>query len=418
MPNKPSVLHIYKDYYPPVQGGIERCIHWMCDETRAEFHVRVLVASRSRRTIDEVIDGVRVIRAGCLGRFLSAPICPGFGGRLRRLDSDILHFHMPNPTGELAYLLARPRGRVVVTYHSDIVRQRLTGRLYAPIQRRFLARARVIMPTSQRYLDTSATLAAHRERCRVVPLGVPLDHLAETPGSRAFAQKIAERSPGKTRIVFIGVLRYYKGLSYLIEAMCELGTQTVLFIGGEGPERNSLQRQAAQLGLAEQVHFLGEISDEQAVGLLRAGDVYCLPAHLRAEAFGLGQIEAMACGLPVVSTDLPTGVPEINRDGETGRVVQPADADALRLALSELIAHPDLRRRMGAAGRARAEANYSARKMGENLRAIYHEVIAQEPAAARDADARDAAGARRDSRALSRFLFSRAERRSRKGRRP
>ena len=172
---KPSVLHVYKDYYPPVLGGIEKSINWMCRETRGDFNVRVLAASRSRRFVDEDIEGIRVVRVGCMGRFLSAPLAPGFLTWLRRLDSDILHFHMPNPTGELACLAYRKRrGRVVVTYHSDVVRQRLTGMLYGPLQQKFLRGARVIMPTSKRSLDSSKALEPHRERCRVVPLGVPV----------------------------------------------------------------------------------------------------------------------------------------------------------------------------------------------------------------------------------------------------
>ena len=381
---RPSVLHVYKDYYPPVLGGVEKSMHWMCRETRSDFHVRVLVASQSRRFVDEVIDGVRVIRVGCWGRALSAPIAPGFGGWLRRLDSDILHFHMPNPTGELAYLLTRPpRGRVVVTYHSDIVRQRATGAVYGPLQQAFLRRARAIMPTSERYLRSSLALQPHRERCRVVPLGLPLEEYEETPESAAFTRKIRERSPGKTRIVFLGLLRYYKGLSFLIEALAGLPPEVCLFIGGEAPdsrirERRDLERQVREAGLGDRVAFLGRLSDAQAVGLLRAGDVFCLPSHLRSEAFGLSQIEAMACGLPVVSANLDTGVPEVNRDGETGRVVAPGDADALREGLAELIGDPDLRRRLGEAGRRRAQALYSIRILGENLRRIYNSVLPPE----------------------------------------
>ncbi|MBN1866173.1 glycosyltransferase [Candidatus Sumerlaeota bacterium] len=380
---KPSVLHVYKDYFPPVQGGMEKCIHWMCDETRHDYHVRVLVASSSRRTVDEVIDGVRVVRIGCWGRVLSTPIAPGFVGWLRRLDSDILHFHMPMPMGELAYLLARPKhGRVVATYQSDIVRQRLTGALFGPIQRRFLDRADTIMVGSQRYLDSSETLRPHRARCRVVPLGIPIDAYDATPASRAFGETVVARSAGRARIVFLGLLRYYKGLTYLIEAMKDLRDRACLFIGGDAPrnraeKRAVLERQAREAGLEDSVIFLGAISHDEAVGLLRAGDVFCLPSHLRAEAFGLAQVEAMACGLPVVSCNLDTGVPEINRDGETGLVVEPANAEALREALSRLIDDPALRTQMGEAGRRRAVESYSSKVMGQNVRAVYEDVLAR-----------------------------------------
>ncbi len=382
--SKPSVLHIYKDYYPPVLGGIEKCINWLCREMRGDFNTRVLVASRSSRFSDrdEDIQGIRVVQAGCWGRFLSSPIAPRYVHWLRRLDSDILHFHMPNPTAELAYLLARPpRGRVVVTYHSDIVRQRLTGALYRPLQRRFLEKARVIMPTSRAYLNSSVTLAQHRARCRVVPLGVRLDELDETDASRAFATEIRQRAAGRCALVFIGLLRYYKGLPFLLHALAGLpSSSTCLFLAGTSPqgrehERRQLEQLVGELGLQDRVMFLGALTDAQAVGLRRAGDVFCLPSHLRSEAFGLTQVEAMACGMPVVSTRLP-GVADVNRDGETGRIAEPGDVESLRQALAALIENPDIRKQMGHAAEERARRFFSIERMARMVAQIYDDVLA------------------------------------------
>ncbi len=382
--SKPSVLHVYKDYYPPILGGIEKCINWLCREMRGDFNTRVLVASRSRRFSDhdEDIQGVRVVQAGCWGRFLSSPIAPRYVHWLRRLDSDILHFHMPNPTAELAYLLARPpRGRVVVTYHSDIVRQRLTGALYRPLQRRFLEQVRVIMPTSRAYLNSSATLAEHRARCRVVPLGVRLDELDETDASRAFSSEIRQQAAGRCALVFIGLLRYYKGLPFLLRALAHLPAHSsCLFLAGTPPqgrehERRLLERMVGELGLGNRVFFLGALTDAQAVGLRRAGDIFCLPSHLRSEAFGLTQVEAMACGLPVVSTRLP-GVADVNRDGETGRVAEPGDVESLCQSLVVLIENPDLRKQMGLAAEARARRYFSIERMARMVAQIYDDVLA------------------------------------------
>lgn len=375
--SKPSILHVYKDYYPPVLGGMEKCIHWICDQTRRDFHVRVLVAGRTRRFEDEVINGVRVVRVPCYARKLSSPLSPGFLPWLKRLDSDILHFHMPNPVGELAYLLARPKGKLVVTYHSDIVRQRLTGLLYSPLQHAFLRRASVIMPTSQRYLETSLTLRPHQDRCRVVPLGIPLSDYAETDASSAYSEKIRALTPDKIRLIFVGVLRYYKGLAFLLEALRGLPENVCLFLGGDGPERDKLQYQACQLGIADRVFFLGALdTQDEVVGLMRAGDIFCLPSHLRSEAFGLSQIEAMYCGLPVVGTNLATGVPEVNKDGESGLIVEPANSDAFRTALETLITNPELRQHLANGARHRAETLYSAQRMGDDLKTVYQQVLA------------------------------------------
>jgi len=372
---KTSVLHVYKDYYPPVLGGIEQTINWMCRYTREACHVRVLVASRNGKFSDEIIDGVRVVRVGCWGRALSSPIAPGFLKWLRRLDSEILHFHMPNPMAELAYLLARPKGHVVVTYHSDIVRQRLSGLLYVPLQHAFLRKASLILPTSHAYLDSSKTLRPHRDRCRVMPLGVPIEDYAEADESRVYSEEIRRRTPGRFRIVFVGVLRYYKGLTYLIKAMSRLPENAVLLIGGDGPERNALEKQVHEHGLHDRVLFLGELTDEQKIGLYRAGSVYCLPAHLRSEAFGLSQIEAMVCGLPVISTDLNTGVREVNQDGHTGLVVKPANPKALADAILSLIQDSALREKLAAQAHKRALERFSARRLGDDLREAYRKIL-------------------------------------------
>jgi glycosyltransferase involved in cell wall biosynthesis len=379
---KPSVLHIYKDYYPPVLGGIEKAMHWMADQARDDYVVRVLVASRSRKFVDEDVDGVRVVRVACAGRLLSAPIAPGFLKWIKRLDSDILHFHMPNPTAELAWLMTKPpRGRVVVTYHSDIIRQKLTGLVYKPLQHRFLNHARLIMPTSQRYLETSETLQPHRQRCRVVPLGVPLDELRRsTPESEAYKKRIEEKLDGRVGIIFIGLLRYYKGLQFLIRAMREIAPEKAkLLIAGEVPDGRESEKQelvdlTKSLGLNDRVEFLGGLSDAEATGLRAAGHIFCLPSHLRSEAFGLTQIEAMAFGMPVIATDLP-GVSEVNQHEQTGLIVPPGDVTALRDALARLIGDTNLRKQYGEAACSRAENTYSARVMGEHLKKAYNDVL-------------------------------------------
>jgi rhamnosyl/mannosyltransferase len=165
-------------------------------------------------------------------------------------------------------------------------------------------------------------------------------------------------------------------LPFLIEAMWALeGVQLV--IAGEGREAERLRRQARIVGLSERVHFTGRVDRASAVGLLRGAAVFCLPANQRSEAFGLCQIEAMTCGLPVVSTDLPTGVPEINRDGETGIIAPPGDAKGLTEALGRLLGDAALRRRMGEAGRRRAAEHYTAERMAREVVEVYREALAR-----------------------------------------
>ena len=373
MTARPRVVHVYKDVYPFVEGGIERTIYHMARLTREEFEPMIVTASSTRHSSVRKIEGdIDVIEVASYGRLLSSPIAPGFVGALRRSKADLFHFHLPHPTGEVAFLLSRLKTPAVATYHSDIVRQRRAGALYGPVQRRFLRRMKIIMPTSQRYLETSKTLEPFADRCRVVPLGLPLEDYEQGEETRTQSE-LYRRQWGKF-VLFIGVLRPYKGLTYLLSAMAEL-SDTHLVIAGEGKESEELKRQAARSGLTGRVHFLGRVDHPTAVALFGGASVFCLPAHQRSEAFGLCQIEAMACGLPVVSTDLPTGVPEVNRDGVTGLIVPPADAAALAGAIRRILAEKDFAKDLGAGGRKRAAQLYSAGRMADNIISVYRKAL-------------------------------------------
>ncbi|MFH0794360.1 MAG: glycosyltransferase [bacterium] len=371
--SKPTVLHIYKDFYPPVVGGIEKSLNWMGRTTRDEFDVKFLVANTSARTVQEECDGFKVIKAASLGRAFSAPLCPSFPSLIRKHAADILHFHVPNPTGDVSYLLARPRGRVVVTYHSDIVRQKWAMAVYGPLLRRFLGRADVIMPTSPNYIESSPVLRRVREKCEVVPLGIPTEDYVLTPGGEEAVEEIKSIHEGRRLILFVGRLRYYKGLHFLVEAMPRI--EATLLIIGEGPERRRLEYLARQFKVTERVKFLGELSDSKVAAHYHAADVFCLPSFLRAEAYGLSQIEAMTCGKPVVSTALDTGVPFVNQHEVTGLVVEPASPRALVGGLNRLLNDESLRKQFGAAARARVLSEFDIAKMGERLKAVYRKVL-------------------------------------------
>jgi rhamnosyl/mannosyltransferase len=303
---------------------------------------------------------------------MSTPLAPGFIPALRRSKADLFHFHFPHPTGEVAYLLSGLSTPAVATYHSDVVRQRAALQLYRPFMNVFLKRMRVIMPTTRRYMETSEVLQPLANRCRPVALGLPAEDYEPTDQTRAMSKEFRQR--WGDFIFFIGVLRYYKGLRYLLQALHDVpGTQVV--IAGDGPERAPLEALAGQLGLLNRIHFLGRVDQTTAIALLHAASVFCLPACERAEAFGLCQIEAMLASLPIVSTNLPTGVPEINRHGETGLIVEPKQPAELAGALRQLLADPSLRERMGAAGRERALAEFTAERMAEQVQDVYSEVL-------------------------------------------
>jgi glycosyltransferase involved in cell wall biosynthesis len=369
-----SVLHIYKDYYPPVVGGVEKTINLLCEGMKNDYEVRVLIANTSFKTIEEEVNGVPVIKAKSLGRIASAPLCPSFPRLLKKYEADILHFHHPNPTGDVSYLLTSPRGRVVVTYHSDIVRQRWAMAVYGGALRKFLRRADVIMPTSENYMRSSQVLRHFEYKCKVVPLGIPTRAYEKTPEIEQAAKAIREKY-GVPIVMFVGRLRYYKGLHFLIQAMPMIDAQ--LLIAGSGPEEAHIHKYAPLFKVEGRVKLLGELSDAEVIAHLHAADVFCLPSYLRAEAFGLAQIEAMACGVPVVSTALDTGVPFVNQHEVTGLVVPPAAPSKLAEAINLLLSDEDLRRRLGENARARARTEFDSSIMVERVGAIYKSVLQQ-----------------------------------------
>jgi glycosyltransferase involved in cell wall biosynthesis len=367
-----SVLHIYKDYYPPVVGGVEKTINLLSEGLKDEYEVRVLIANTSFRTTVEEKSGIEIIKAGSLGRIASAPLCPSFPRLLKKHAADVLHFHHPNPTGDVSYLVSSVPGRVVVTYHSDIVRQRWAMAVYGVLLRKFLRRAEIIMPTSDNYMKSSPLLRHFEYKCRAVPLGIPTKAYETTPAIETAAAEI-RRKYGEPIVLFVGRLRYYKGLQFLIQAMPLVEAQ--LLIVGSGPEEARIRKYVRLFKVEGRVRLLGALTDAEVIAHLHAADVFCLPSYLRAEAFGLCQIEAMACGVPVVSTALDTGVPYVNQHEVTGLVVPPAAPLRLAEAINRLLKDDHLRKRLGENAMDRARAEFDSSVMVERVRSVYESVL-------------------------------------------
>ena len=364
-----SVLHVYKDFYPPVYGGIEQHLNLLCRMLRPFCDVRVLVsASGSPRTRREVVDGIPVMRAGEWIRIASAPICPTWPLLFRRLRAQLYHFHFPNPTGDVSYWLSGSRGKIVVTYHSDIVRQSTILPLYRPFLWRLLEKADAILATSPVYVESSDYLRPFREKCDVVPLGVDLRRFDRREAIETRAAEWRSNWHGPL-VLFVGRLRYYKGLDVLLDAMSAVRARLVVV--GEGPEGARLRARTATLGLSDRVTFAGEVSDDDLLAHLAAADVGVMPSTLPSEAWGMSMVEMLAAGVPAVCTELGTGTTFVNRDGETGLVVPPGDAPALAAALSRLLGDEALRARLAAGARARARARFSRQAMMAGVGAAY-----------------------------------------------
>ncbi len=359
-----KILHIYKDYYP-VLGGIENHIKVLAEaQAAAGHHVTVLACDPSPRTRAENINGVRVVKAGRLATAASMPLSLSQPAILARLRPDVVHIHSPYPLGEVAnWLMGRARA-TVITHHSDVVRQRGWLRFYGPLLRRVLRAADRIIATSPRYVETSPWLRLAREKCVVVPLGV--DAARFTPPT--------SQPTSQPTLLFTGRLRYYKGLDTLLQALPAL-PDVRLTVVGDGPMRAEWERLADTLGLRDRVTFTGEVPDEDLPGYYRAAHVFVLPANARAEAFGTVLLEAMASGLPCVTTEVGTGTSWVVQDGVTGLVVPPRDPRSLAEAIRSLLDAPQRRVAMGQAARARVEAEFTQERMIARVQAVYKETL-------------------------------------------
>jgi glycosyltransferase involved in cell wall biosynthesis len=362
------VLQVGK-YYPPHHGGMETHLEVLCQELRRFVELEIVVAaSNERRTSQRMLDGVALTRAGTLFNLKSAPFCPQMVRSIRNSKADIVHIHLPNPGAILAYLASGHRGRLIFTYHSDIVRQKVLSRIFEPFQQRALNQADAIIVSSPNYIDGSNVLPGHREKCRIIPFGITLDRF-QRPDTLEVAR--LRRLYGPRMVLGVGRLVYYKGFEHLIKAARFFDGHVVIV--GRGPLYSALQQEAQRCGVSDRVSVLTDVQDVRPY--YHAADVFALSSVVRSEAFGIVQLEAMACGKPVVNTALDTGVTYVSPDGLTGLTVPPADTRALGLALKTLLDNPVLRQKYGREGRKRVEREFSLETMTRRTVQLYQEVL-------------------------------------------
>jgi rhamnosyl/mannosyltransferase len=372
-----SVLHLTKRYWPH-RGGVERHVRDLAIGLVAngDAAVEVLVAADGggSRTWDD--DGVRITAVASYGRAWSLDLAPGYLWAARAALArrpDVVHLHEPHPLGLVAWAALRHwMPPVVVTWHADIIRQRLLLPVYGPLQRWLLRKAGAIITATDRHVTASAFLPRVDTKCHVVPYGMDArPYLDPTCAMVGAAMRRRWGDPARV-VLFVGRLIYYKGLPVLLEAMA--GIDGMLFLAGEGRDRVALEAQAARLGIAGRVRFLGDVSEADLPATYHACDVFVLPSIASTEGFGLVQLEAMACAKPVVSTRLPTGVAVVNQHGVTGLTVPPGDAGALRSALDQLLRDRTLAAAYGEAGRRRVRESFSREQMVTNTLALYRSV--------------------------------------------
>lgn len=367
---RPRVLHVFKDAWP-TPGGVERTIKLLVDGLQADFDCTVLVNAAGRRTRVDVQDGIVTVRAGTLATVAMTPISLDFPRLFRELRADLVHLHFPNPPGELSHLALKRAVPMVLSYHNDLVRPAWAVPLYRPWLRRVLHGARRILVGDRLTADGSPDLRPVRERCTIVPYGIDAAGLDQTERTARLTAELRERSP-RPIVLFVGRLRYYKGLDVLIRAAQRLDV-TVLLVGS-GAEEAALRRLTADLRLEDRVRFVGAVPEADLPAYYHAADLFVLPSVYRSESFGIAMLEAQACGVPTISTDLGTATSVVNLHGESGLVVEPGSVEALAGAIRTLLDDPDRRRRMGQRARELA-GRFTAARMVRETGKVYDEVL-------------------------------------------
>jgi glycosyltransferase involved in cell wall biosynthesis len=363
-----KVVHVYKDVYPPVVGGIEKHIDGL-RRAMPDVTTHVLVCARARRTSRAWVGtGVEVRVAEAGPRVLSVPLAPSFPLWLRRMDADLVHVHMPNPVGEAAALVAARGLPLVVSYHADIVRQARLLPLYRPLAEACLDRAAALVVGSRRLLRTSPLVGPRSPRARVVPYGVDVERLS--PGAVTDEEREAlRRRYGGRFVLAVARLVYYKGLDDLVGAARTLDAPLVIV--GSGPLEDRLRELARR---APNVHLAGEVSEDGLRRHLAAASCFAMASTSRAESFGMATLEAQAMGVPAVVTDVGTGTIEAIEPGTTGLIVPPGEPARLADAIRSILDDPARAAAMGDAARQRTVALHSLADQAARMRELYAEV--------------------------------------------
>ncbi|MCP3382896.1 glycosyltransferase [Bradyrhizobium sp. CCGUVB4N] len=369
-PRRPSVLHIFKIYYPDLFGGTLTVIRDICASLKDTFASAVLTCSQSADQREIVVNDVPVERVRSFGNVMSLPAAPAYPWRLwqKIAEHDLLALHAPFPLADLVFALGFGRNRpLVVHWHADIVTHSGLRWLIEPLMRRTLRRAKAIIVSDGVLIEETPLLREFEDKCHVVPFGIDTS-VYDWP--KIEPHHVNDRG---RLVLACGRLVPYKGYDVLIRAA--VNRKFEAWIIGEGAERPRLEQLISELGVGDRVRLLGSVTDSERIKLMCLADVFVMPSVTNAETFGLSQLEAMAAGRPVVNTALDTAVPRVARHGMEGITVPPGDAEKLGEAIDALISDPERRRRLGLSARARAVSRYSATAFKEGMESVYRNAV-------------------------------------------
>lgn len=360
-----KILHVYKTYLPEDFTGVPRVIHSIAESLAGrgfESHVLALTSGpASAAPLQVGQHTVHQVRRAA--KIASTDLSLRLFGVFRELaeECDVLHYHFPWPLADLLHLLYGRRRPSVVTYHSDIIKQRELLKLYSPLMHRFLNSVDAIVATSPNYAQSSSVLSGHSSKLSVIPIGIGARQLPDVPLVQMWRDRV-----GEGFCLFVGAPRYYKGLPMLIAA-ARLSGLPVVIAGGGTPDFD--------LGtLPNNVKFLGAVEEMDKEALLQLCAAFVFPSHLRSEAFGVALLEAARAGKPMISCEIGTGTTYVNLNGETGIAVPPNDAAALAGAMVRITTDPDLANSMGQSAMRRFQSCFTAEAAGTAYMELYRRI--------------------------------------------
>jgi glycosyltransferase involved in cell wall biosynthesis len=364
-------------FFDDIPGGMQTHVDHLFRALRADVDFVHLVPSRDHTSFQGNLHGFPLIRTPSWNVDGSLALSPSLILKARELHQshpfDLVHLHFPDPMSHLASWAIPAHVPRVITWHADIIRQKLMLAAYRPFQNAALSRAAAIIAATPAHIKSSAEISKEhlRTKLHVIPFGFDLAHYASVHPKCS-----ALRAQFSGRIIFaLGRHVHYKGFDVLIHAMAQLPADTQLIIGGEGPLSDAWKALASQSAASNRIHFVGKISDDELPAYFQACDIFCLPAVNQAEAFGIVQVEAFACRKPVVSTRLNNGVDFVNQDGVTGLTVTPSSVGELAAALNRLLNDTDLCKRLGQQAFERAQSEFSLQALRDKTLAVYQQAV-------------------------------------------
>ncbi len=371
---KIRILHVCRTYFPETRGGIEEAIRQICLNTSLQGGVicRVFTLSPHPSPPHIIRPEGEVFRVQTTAEIASCTVSVRglFEFRKQVSWADIIHYHFPWPFADMLHLFNHVKKPSLITYHSDVVRQKALLKVYTPLMNWFLRQMRYIVATSPNYFATSTILGKFAEKTKVIPLAISRESYPVI--NKSLIRKQA-REVGEGFFLFVGVLRYYKGLHILIDAV--VGTNFKVVIVGAGPIEEELKQRAEDKGVTDNIIFRGQVSNEEKMALIQLSCSMVFPSHLRSEAFGMTLLEGAMFGKPLISTEIGTGTSYVNIHNKTGLVVVPSNAKELRDAMAYLHSHPHEAKKMGQRAKVRYEELFSGENMGKAYMDIYQELV-------------------------------------------